>query len=717
MMMEAKYMSFSRIFPLISLLLFAQVAGEFTCFCSPLKTNVSQQFSAYDNMQPPSFTGNGTIILKVYPDNSSEILCSIDLKGLNVSLGQVPEINMNFTSRPLEDGVRQDFIGFITVPEPENTRIAELLKEMLLNLEIKGNGSMDEISWQAILNFSLPEAVEIEAALSYYGNLTAGDCSLNATVTATLHYQALNITKEQIQNIVDFWPIFKTFIEYTVTTASEGLIRFEIDIKSSVIGDENAKLTVLIKASGKFIEGFEKIIENLWQMPTAGTSPEPLLEESLYILGNLSGMIKNLAETRYAWITKFGGKLSWMPKENRLLLEGYMIYAGDLGRQWKESMIIMLESLQKILPYLRGEGGVKGPMVMEQYIENLITMLSNSEFNIDWFSYSLRMRENNLKIEVSGIRVKPVQSILSFLRFASDIAPIENLKLIVQGSSNAEYMVEVEVPPELAAEIAEPHRMEGKQRLIWFFRSLGAIERLRFSRKPNIVGVIDFNYMEVEKAIGGVKQTVKIYTNSTVINASLLDNKLLIEASGLEGTTGALNITMSKHMIEGVIIVFVDGGRVKPKISYSEEEYSVYITYTHSLRRIEVTWIEPSLTIAADRTEANAGEEIEVSGTLTLLEMPMAGEAISIIVDGSKFAECATNSSGAYSTKLSLREGEYTVKAAYTFADKIFESRSLTIKIILPWYRNPYIIGGIITVIIIVGVFTLMLLRRKRSIS
>jgi len=718
--METKYIRPSLILFLISLLLFTQMFSTLTCFCRLLKTNVDQQSSAHSNTQSP-FTGNSTIVLKVYPDNSSEILCTIELRDLNVSVEQMPRVNVNLTTRPLENGVRQDLVGFITIPEPQDPKTAELLNQMLLNLGVEGNGSRDEVSWQTSLNFSLPETVEIEATLIYYGNLTAGDSSLNVTATVTLYYQALNITKDQIQDFVDFWPMFKAFIEPAINIASEGLIRFEIDLEDPVIGDENATLTVLIRVSGKFIEGFEKMMENLQGMFIPGIQPEPLPEENRHILGNLSDMIKELTEIRYAWMTKFEGGLSWMPEEHRLLFSGHINYTGDLERQCKEALTVILEKLLKILPHLEGDGSVGKPPAtehMEQYLENLINLVTTSEFNVDWFSFSLKIEENYLRIEVSGIRVKPVQKILGFLGFVSGITPMENLTFIVQGSSDAEYMVEVEVPPEFAAEIAGPRRVEGRHRVIWGFRNLGAIEKLRFSRKPNVVGVIGFNYIEVEKTVNGVKHAVEIYTNSTVINASLLDNKLFIEVSGLEGLKGALNVTIPKSLVEGMIIVLIDGEMVEPKISYSGEEYSVYINYTHSLRQIEIMWAEPLLTITTDQNEANVGEEIEFSGILTLLEMPLAGETVWIMVDDSKAAESVTDSNGAYSVKLSFDvEGEHTVKAVYLFADQTFESDSLTLKIILPWYKNPYIIGGIVAVVVVIAVLTLILLRRKRTIS
>ena len=88
------------------------------------------------------------------------------------------------------------------------------------------------------------------------------------------------------------------------------------------------------------------------------------------------------------------------------------------------------------------------------------------------------------------------------------------------------------------------------------------------------------------------------------------------------------------------------------------------------------------------------------------------------MVDDSKAAESVTDSNGAYSVKLSFDvEGEHTVKAVYLFADQTFESDSLTLKIILPWYKNPYIIGGIVAAVVVIAVLTLMLLRRKRTIS
>jgi len=656
---------------------------------------------------------SGVVVLKIYPDDSVGLTgtfeANLERPRWNVS---IPRICINMTSRLVGGKVEQRASGFVEMPEIPDPKVEEALEKMVLDIVAKGSGNENETRWHVNANFSLPETIEVSVELSSYGNVVEKYSDINITLEVTLYYEALNMTKSDVRDMVVAWPILRGLIEAAVIQASDELIDLSIKLEDYTIEPDSASLLFEARVSGNLVEGLRRFIEKPITPSTPVTPPAPMPEIPKETREALEAML-SLLETRYAWVEDAEFNMTWDREDGAFVFEGYTVYGGDLGKQYK---IVWTALLRAQLTFMAG----KGREDVQKLALEVYDLVTNSEFDVDGLTVSMdvNLDEGYAMLNLSGLKIKPksIPDFLSVVSLASEVMPSNRLTLVVQGSSDAEEMVEVEIP--LAAEeyIAEPAAVGGRYRIEWRFKKLGAIDRLKLIKKPNTIGIIDFNYIEVKKTVDGAEYVVEVFTNSSLVEApTFADDRLEITVSGVEGTLGALNASIPKTLVNGVIVILVDGELVKPSVKFMGESYVVYATYSHSLRKLEIIWSPPDIEITVDRREVDVGGEVEVSGILRVLGNPMAGEKVYIVVDGVRSAEAVTDEEGRFSARLKLeKEGEFTVKAVYDFVDQSFESEGVMVKVVLAWYQNPVILGGMAAAIV-VAIAVIVILSRRRS--
>lgn len=656
---------------------------------------------------------SGVVMLKIYPDDSVGISGTFKA-GLKRAEGNVsiPRICMNMTSRPVDGGVERRVSGFVKMPEISDPKVEEALEKMVLDIVAKGSGDENETRWHASMNFSIPETVDVTAELNSYRNVAEKYSDINITLKLTLYYEALNMTKSDVRDLVVAWPILRGFIEVAVIQASDELIDLSIELEDYTIGSDSATILFKARVSGNLIEGLRRFLEKPITPPTPVTPQAPMPELPKEARESLEAFLSML-ESRYAWVEDVEFNMTWNREERTFVFGGYALYGGDLGEQYKMTWATLLR-IQLELMARTGESD------FQKLIISTYSLVMDSTFDVDELTMSMDVNpdEGYSMVKTSGLRIKPksIPDLLRAVSLASDVLPSRQLTLVIQGSSDAKEMVEVEIP--LAAEryMAEPTAVAGKYRIEWRFERLGAIDRLRLVKRPNTIGIVDFNYVEVKKTVDGVEYVAGIFTNSSLVEApKFTDDGLEMTVSGAEGTLGALNVSIPKALVDGVIVILLDGELVKPSVKLVDDRYVVYATYGHSLKKLEVAWSPPDIEITVDRNEVNVGEEVEVSGTLRVLGKPMAGENVSIIIDGVKSAETATDEEGRFTARLKLeKEGEYTVKAVYYFVDQSFESDGAVVRVVLAWYQNPVILGGMAAAVA-VAIAVIVILSRRRS--
>ncbi|MCD6443919.1 hypothetical protein J7L70_02815 [Candidatus Bathyarchaeota archaeon] len=656
---------------------------------------------------------SGVIVFKIYPDDYVGITGTFEtsLEGHEENVS-IPKMCINITNRPVDGEIKQRANGFIEMPDIPDPKVKETLEKMVLNIVAKGSGDENETMWYANVNLSLPETIEINAELSSYGNAVEKYSDINVTLEAALYYDALNMTKSDVQDIVVAWPILRGFIEAAVIQASDGLIDLSLGLEDYSIGPESATLLFKSRVSGNLIEGLRRFLEKPVTPPSPVAPPTSMPEIPKETREALKAVL-SLLENRYAWVEDAEFNMTWNREEKAFVFDGYTVYGGDLGEQYKTAWATVLR-IQLMLMAGKGREDVQ-KLALEVY-----DLIINSEFDVDKLTISMYVNpdEGCSRFKLSDLKMKPksIPSFLSVLSLASEVMPSKRLTLVIQGSSDADEMVEVEIP--LAAEkyIAEPVSIEGRYRIEWTFERLGAIDRLQLTKKPNTIGIVDFNYVEVKKTVNETEYVVEVFTNSSLVDApTFVDNKLEMTVSGVEGTLGALNVSIPKALVDGVVVILVNGELVKPKAKLAGECYAVYATYSHSIKKLEIVWTPPDIEITVDKNEVDVGGEVEVSGTFKVLGKPMAGEKVDILLDGVKIAEATTDGEGGFSAKLKLEnEGEYIVKAVYDFVDQSFESNEVTVKVILAWYQNPVILGGMAAAIVI-AIAVIVILSRRQS--
>ncbi|MBO3754906.1 MAG: cobalamin-binding protein [Candidatus Brockarchaeota archaeon] len=81
-----------------------------------------------------------------------------------------------------------------------------------------------------------------------------------------------------------------------------------------------------------------------------------------------------------------------------------------------------------------------------------------------------------------------------------------------------------------------------------------------------------------------VMEEIVLETNSTITYAYYDETRMLLNltAKGEDGTVGALNATISKTLLDGAPVVFMDGREIPSSYTENSTHYQIHITYNHT---------------------------------------------------------------------------------------------------------------------------------------
>jgi hypothetical protein len=217
----------------------------------------------------------------------------------------------------------------------------------------------------------------------------------------------------------------------------------------------------------------------------------------------------------------------------------------------------------------------------------------------------------------------------------------------------------------------------------------------------------------------GVSSIICLESNSTISNFLYNSTSVTFLVSGIAGTIGYCNVTISKEIVSqsSDIQVYYDAQPILHRLSENSTNYFIYFTYSLSLRTISIRLApdESILSLSVSRTNITWGESVTVSGSLI---PSVEGTRVTLTYmrpDKSTLSRNLTiTSSGSFTDTFTPdQEGKWDVKVTWPGNINLRGATcSASFTVSSPSF--PYLIPIVIFVVMGALVGVLLLFRRPR---
>ncbi len=520
---------------------------------------------------------------------------------------------------------------------------------------------------------------------------------ITLNITSVIPYSI--VPREQIEKIVSQFEEQKSTIIESFSNATCGYLNItEISLTPTYESDK-AKLDFHIVIEGDF----EK---------ASMCYSEKVSEKTGTPIGFSEEFLNKLRKIKYSKFKDFIFKLYFDRDEGILKLNSKYTIVGDVNKQFNEIKNLYSEFIEQLVP--------NATSTFYDFCKTAMRKLNVTTRQIKLIAkYETKAAKGLINFKLTGLKLKlPINSIpggFKFYSFFDSLSkvlpePISNVTLIVEPVITQKEIVEIEIPPHLTPTEKGPHKV------VWNKIDFNQLKDLIFKVSRNVWGVANAKIHEIKVQIAGIRRRLLAITNSTLKRFQLTKaNKLEIEVEGIKGARGAMNITLPKEIVKGIIIAYIDGNVFKPLISANNTHYFIYITYMHSTHNITIRWGEVELTINANPTSIEAGSQVTFTGELSLNGEALSNVPLSLYVDNIKVMETKTKSNGSYEFKYKFeKEGEYECKVVL----EEYNIESNVQKIIVkarPPIESQMLIYGVSAVIAIIAVIIAVLLVKRRT--
>jgi len=573
---------------------------------------------------------------------------------------------------------------------------------------------------------SLSDAFHAKGSFKALDGIGPMESSFILHADITLWYSNLNTTRANVEQMVGMFPFIKGFTVALIEKLTEGEVRIsDLALKPVEIGDEKAELKFSFESKGDFYEGLAKFIEKLPEfskemMPPieGGVKPE-IPPEVVEAFKGIAKYVRELKDIRYEYAVPMSGNFSasWDRVNTILKINSSTTYKGNLDKQFTEILRIECKMIGELLKLMSEEVGEEQAEAMEKILD----LATNSEYRFSESSFKFSTKMNELGETVTEIRfqdlwVKPkdLKELFWVIEYISRVSPQEDLHLTIESGATQDKLTLIRISPEILA-AAKPIK-ETRYSSTWKLFNL-PFRRLKIEVSKNPWRVADLNYTEYQAEFKGVKHVIEIASNSTIASIKPLMNGLEIMVSGKAGRLGAMNLTIPKSAVDGMILTMIDDKPLKAEMGASEERYWIYMTYTHSQKTIKILWERPEIAVDAAERRIRVGEEVEVSGRVMVMERPLEGAKVEILLDKVAVKSLTTGADGSFKTTLKLEEEKtYEINARYRFLDREFYGEPVEVSAYTPLYQKPWFIMMIIIVVVLIAA-ALIIWRTRRILS
>lgn len=636
----------------------------------------------------------GNLVLRVYPNGTVKARATGGLEqALRPGETRLPAASLtcDFTVAPKGFNQTEIRLRLLAKPDPQ---AALLLSGLRLNLRMHSEETWSDLA----LDFDLPGLLGANGSIhsTHAGDSLEGETSLDLTFKVWYGEGTpandLGLTRDLLEDLVVNFDVYKEVFQELLGEYTDGnLTLTELTLSRADLGDRYGTLTVHAQVNGSYAKAARALAATYAPSAEAMEAIERLTEE--------------LTETRFTKTLSADASIVYDRVERAFNVEFTGLIEGDLDREVNAVKNAYLRYLEESMPQL--SYGALGQL--KEFLLPTNVSLGNLHAS---FEYRSSEASQSFSFTIEGLAFQPPkpEDMLPFLEEASFETPMPSFNLTLEGGSDEEQMVEIQVPETVAPPLeADPYRA------VWAFANLTELHEVMFKVKPNTWGVTDFHLQAETAVIAGAPQPIAFVTNSTILDEpEVTEDHISLRVEGPSGTRGALNITMPA--MNGVILATVNGLRVEPQVASNGTHYFVYLQYGQSVDTIQVVWPAPTATLELSQAKVETGQSLTLTGSLTAAGEPLASRVLRVMVDGQPVGTVVTDAQGSYSYSTSFdRAGSYELKTVFPYYAKSFESPAAALTVEVPLLQRPEILAGIAGVIAVVVVLGYAFARRERK--
>jgi hypothetical protein len=391
----------------------------------------------------------GNMTFKVYPDKSIKMNVAGSLEQAIEAYVTSPlsDFSLNLAKSP--SGVNlTETKGIIVM------KLSPMFSTLLAALDFDIETHGEELRSNTTILFKLPGYLSVNGTLGSFADESTGEGTQDFALTATIWYSIF--PKELIQEYVQMFPTFKSLIETQLSELTEGNITLqELTLVIGEIGGTSATLTITGSLVGDFVKGGMALSTNYMELlgiddsqMAPFLSPEELM------------MIKTKSADFHIRFDR---------NELAFKMDSETVIEGDLDKMMNIIMDINLENLLQS-PYITPESALM--------INNILipTEISTENLNVA-FEYSFDGEKLKLDFAVEGLGFKPptTEAFLTILDEALTGASLPGFSLVLEGGSDEEEFVEIEVPPTTSEPV-----VEGPRKVVWTVDNLVNLDLVSF---------------------------------------------------------------------------------------------------------------------------------------------------------------------------------------------------------------------------------------------
>ena len=604
------------------------------------------------------------------------------------------------------------------IPEEFRSRLSELKFSISYTEKFTRSGA----AYEGAFTISLPDTLHVDGSFGVLDGIGPMESSFMLHANITLWYSKLNMTRAKVEEVIKSSPFIKGFMVALIEKLTEGEVRvLDLALKPVEIGDERAKLKFSFESRGDFYEGLAKFMEKLPEFLDhmkppieGGVKPEIPLEIAEAFRG-IAKYVRELRDVRYEYAVPMSGNFSasWDGANMIFRISLSTIYKGDLDKQFTEISRIECRMLKEVLKLLREEVEEGQAEAMEKILD----LATKSEYKLSESSFRISMKMNELGETVTEMRfqdlwVKPkdLEELFWMIEYISRVSPQEDLHLTIESGATQDKLMLIKIPPEIFI-VTEPIK-ETRYSSTWKFFNL-PFRKLKIEVSKNPWRVADLNYTEYQAEFKGVKHVIEIASNSTIASIKPLMNGLEVMVSGKAGRLGAMNLTIPKSAVDGIVLTMINDEPLKTEMGASKNRYWIYMIYTHSQKTIKILWEKPEITMNVAEQKIRVGEGVEVSGRIMVMGRPVENVKVEILLDKVPVKSLITGADGSFRTTLKLEEEKtYEISARCRFLDKEFYGKSVEVAAYIPFYQKPWFIVMVVIIVVLTAVLLFWRTRR-----
>jgi hypothetical protein len=398
----------------------------------------------------------GNMTFTLYPDESIKMNVYGSLEQATEVYMELPlyYFSLNLASSPSGVDLTKNKGTIVVKLSPMYTTLLAAL-----DLDIQTH-SKDLMSNTTIL-FNLPGFLRVNGTLGSVGDESTGEGTQDFALTATIWHSI--IPNEEIQGVVQMFPMYKSLIETQLSELTEGNITLQE--LTLIIGETDytsTTLTITGSLVGDFNKGGMALSTNYIELLGIDDSQmAPMINpEEL--------MIKTKSADLHIWFDR---------NDLAFKIDSESVIEGDMDRQINIMKDIYLEQiararLEKILQF------PDTPPGWALMINNILIPTDISTKNLNIASeFSIDGEKVNLDFAVEGLGFSPptTEAFLTILDKVFTGASLPSFSLVLVGGSDEEEFVEIEVPPTTSEPVIEFPR-----KVVWVVDNLANLDLVSF---------------------------------------------------------------------------------------------------------------------------------------------------------------------------------------------------------------------------------------------